>query len=138
MGPQHTSPEQSQLPQVYVERPTGVELGIGATEVERQAVERVEQRPGVAEASAQVSNAMPATTLPVPVASDDTTSAVPVDDNPAVAGDEDLIEKEWVDRAKQIIAHTKDDPYKREQAIKALKIDYVKKRYGKTIGMIND
>ena len=30
---------------------------------------------------------------------------------PLVAADEDLIEKEWVDKAKQIIEQTRDDPH---------------------------
>lgn len=60
----------------------------------------------------------------------------PVDDSglPVVAGDDDLIEKEWVASAKKIIAETKDDPYKREQEVMRLQADYLKKRYGRDIG----
>lgn len=60
--------------------------------------------------------------------------ATPSDDMPALAGDDDLIEKEWVDRAKKIIAETKDDPYKREREVNRLQADYLKKRYGKELG----
>ncbi len=56
------------------------------------------------------------------------------DDNPAVAGDADLIEKEWVDKAKKIIRDTRDDPYRREQEVNKLQIDYLQKRYGKQLG----
>lgn len=55
-------------------------------------------------------------------------------DTPLVAADEDLIEKEWVDRAKKIIEETKDDPYRREQEVGKLQADYLRKRYGKELG----
>lgn len=57
------------------------------------------------------------------------------DANPAVAADDDLIEKEWVDKAKKIIAETKDDPYLREREVTRLQADYLKKRYGKELGV---
>ncbi|HET6622707.1 MAG TPA: hypothetical protein VFG56_02115 [Candidatus Saccharimonadales bacterium] len=56
-----------------------------------------------------------------------------LDDNPIAAGDDDLIEKEWVDKAKQIISETKDDPYAQEKAVNQLQADYLKKRYGRTV-----
>lgn len=81
----------------------------------------------------------PASSLPAPVVpTDDDAQAVVSDDSPMIAADEDLIEKEWVDKAKQVIASTKDDPYRREQEVKKLQIDYVKKRYGKIIGATLD
>ena len=57
------------------------------------------------------------------------------DDLPVIANDDDLIEKEWVDKAKKIIAETKDDPYKREQEVNRLQADYLRKRYGKELGV---
>ncbi|HEY5152453.1 MAG TPA: hypothetical protein VII55_00605 [Candidatus Saccharimonadales bacterium] len=65
----------------------------------------------------------------------------PVDDAAATspslpaAGDDDgdLIEKAWVDKAKQIVERTRDDPHKQSEAITVFKADYMKKRYGKTI-----
>jgi Txe/YoeB family toxin of Txe-Axe toxin-antitoxin module len=56
-----------------------------------------------------------------------------VDDNPHVAADEDLIEKEWVEKAKRVISETKNDPYAQEQAVSRLQADYLNKRYGKVI-----
>ena len=56
---------------------------------------------------------------------------------PTVANDDDLIEKEWVDKAKKIIAETQDDPYRREQEVNKLQIDYLRKRYGKELGAPN-
>lgn len=56
---------------------------------------------------------------------------------PTIANDDDLIEKEWVDKAKNIIAETQNDPYRREQEVNKLQIDYLRKRYGKELGTSN-
>ena len=58
----------------------------------------------------------------------------PLDDATMVANDDDLIEKEWVDRTKKVILETKDDPYRREIEIEKLQIEYIRKRYGREIG----
>ena len=47
--------------------------------------------------------------------------------------DTDLIEKEWVNKAKQIVEKTRDDPYKQSEELTVVKADYIKKRYNKTI-----
>ena len=60
------------------------------------------------------------------------------DDTPLVAADEDLIEREWVDKVKKIIALTRDDPYERNRVIAQLQADYLKKRYNKTLGQNDD
>lgn len=60
------------------------------------------------------------------------------DGNPASANDEEVIEKEWVDRAKHIVQQTKTDPYKQEQEVSKLQADYLKKRYGKEVKVTND
>jgi Txe/YoeB family toxin of Txe-Axe toxin-antitoxin module len=65
-------------------------------------------------------------------------TATAQDDNPAVAADDDLIEKEWVDKAKKIVADTKSDPYKQEQEVSKLQADYLKKRWGKETNVPND
>ncbi len=52
---------------------------------------------------------------------------------PQIADDADLIEKEWVDKAKEIVEHTRDDPYKQNQGVNKLKADYIQKRYNKQI-----
>lgn len=50
-----------------------------------------------------------------------------------MADDLDLIEKEWVVKAKAIVAKTKDDPYQQNQAMTKVKADYLKKRYNKDL-----
>ena len=47
---------------------------------------------------------------------------------------EDLIEKEWVEKLKKIITLTRDDPYERSRVIAQLQADYLKKRYNKVLG----
>jgi Txe/YoeB family toxin of Txe-Axe toxin-antitoxin module len=54
---------------------------------------------------------------------------------PQIAADEDLIEKEWVEKAKQVISETKHDPYSQEQAVRKLQAEYLSKRYGKVINV---
>ncbi len=65
---------------------------------------------------------------PVPVAS--TTS---ISDNPLVADDNDLIEKEWVAKAKKIIEENREDPHNQSKEMTLFKADYMKKRYNKVI-----
>lgn len=54
-------------------------------------------------------------------------------DSPAVAADSDLIEKEWVQKAKAIVEKTRQDPYLQNKEITKAKADYLKKRYNKVI-----
>lgn len=53
---------------------------------------------------------------------------------PVTAADDDVIEKEWVDKAKKIILETKDNPHERSSRVNELQKDYLKKRYGKELG----
>lgn len=55
---------------------------------------------------------------------------------PDSAGDNDLIEKEWVLKAKQIVEHTAEDPFLQQQELSKMKADYMKKRYNKDLGMV--
>lgn len=94
------------------------------------------QEIGAAQAEiAQV--AMPALPTPVLVTPQQSQASV-ADDSPIVANDDDLIEKEWVDKAKKILAETRDDPYKREREISKLQIEYIRRRYGRQIGETGD
>ena len=54
-------------------------------------------------------------------------------DNPAVADDNDLIEKEWVAKAKQIIEDNREDPHRQSNEITTFKSDYMRKRYNKVV-----
>ena len=53
---------------------------------------------------------------------------------PEEASDADLIEKEWVLKAKMIVEHTASDPFKMQEELSKVKADYIKKRYNKDLG----
>jgi hypothetical protein len=55
------------------------------------------------------------------------------DSSQTIADDGDLIEKEWVDKAKKIVEHTRDDPYRQSEELTVVKAEYMKKRYDKTV-----
>lgn len=74
--------------------------------------------------------------LPAPSQSAPAPTAQP--GNPLIAADDDLIEKEWVDKAKKIVQETRSDPYTQEREISKLQADYIKKRYGKDIKLPNE
>lgn len=52
---------------------------------------------------------------------------------PMAADDADLIEKEWVSKAKEIVEKSKEDPHEQSREMSYLKADYLKKRYNKDI-----
>lgn len=62
-----------------------------------------------------------------------TASSAIMIDVPEVAGDIDLIEKEWVRKAKDIVMRTQGDPYTQNKQINRMKVEYIKKRYDKDI-----
>lgn len=74
----------------------------------------------------------PAPPLPVSQASDSATSASKSGAAKLIK-DDDLIEKEWVDKAKRIVEHTRSDPHQQSEQLTMVKADYMKKQYNKTI-----
>lgn len=125
LGPERAPVERLQnaerLPKLPTPEKGGIETG----------AERAEQ---VAESRAAIVD-VTAPTMPDPVVAVPTTvSDDAISSSPLVADDSDLIEKEWVDRAKKIIQDTHDDPAKREEQVSALQKDYLRKRYGKELG----
>ena len=99
---------------------------------------REQHHDGPAGDPAAVVAVQPAPTLPpLPVATPVVVQPV-TDTNPAAAGDDDLIEKEWVEKAKKVVAETKHDPYLQGQEVSRLQADYLKKRYGKSVKLPTD
>jgi hypothetical protein len=49
------------------------------------------------------------------------------------AHDVDLIEKVWVEKAKEIVGRTRSDPHLQNKEISKFKAEYIKKRYNKDI-----
>jgi hypothetical protein len=83
---------------------------------------------------------MPMPSIPMPVApparqnpAQGAVSSTTNSSMPATADDNDLIEKEWVNKAKQIVERTRDDPYRQSEQLTGVKVDYLQKRYGKMI-----
>lgn len=96
-----------------------------------------ERREQTADAQAAAANAAGIATGATPVTVDPIVAA------PAPAGaaspliasvDEEVIEKEWVDKAKQIVAATADDPHLRSDQVSALQKEYLEKRFNKELG----
>lgn len=79
----------------------------------------------------------PTVTVP-PVAVQDNNSGVVAGSNPATASDDDVIEKEWVNKSKKIIAATKGDPHLKEKEVSKLQADYMLKRYNKQVKVPDD
>ncbi|HSX45108.1 MAG TPA: hypothetical protein VLF39_03320 [Candidatus Saccharimonadales bacterium] len=77
----------------------------------------------------------PIDTPMTPIANAPTT---PVSSTPTMADDNDLIEKEWVERAKRIVESTKADPRVQNQEIGRYKAEYIKKRFNKDIKTATD
>jgi hypothetical protein len=105
---------------------------------EEQAARAVELKPtssaghsainaiAISGAQAQVPQSVPSTASQSPLTT--STSATFM-----TAEDSDLIEKEWVLRAKAIVAATVGDPYAQNIQLNRVKAEYIKKRYQKDI-----
>lgn len=105
---------------------------------------RIESVPNTQAERAYEGESQPSQSTNQPVARPDSASPAPV--NPpqpadrtdpasttAVADDTDVIEKEWVEKAKKIVSATKSDPHQQEKEVSKLQADYLLKRYGKQI-----
>jgi len=95
--------------------------------------ERYEQK---AEASAILADVNMTTAIPAPViGNSDVAQNTTTVDAPLIAKDDDLIENEWIKKAKKIVTETQDDPHKQEEAVSKLQVDYLKKRFGRELGV---
>lgn len=121
------------MPQI----PGGVEYFPDGEVRSPELAQQYEQQPAQVEQLTQAAQAMPQ--MPA-VPADSVVVVTPGraqqadDDMPQVAADDDLIEKEWVDKLKKIINLTKGNPYEQAKAVAALQADYLKKRYDRVIG----
>lgn len=67
---------------------------------------------------------------PVPATTPTQTSAATAS---LIADDSDLIEKEWVEKAKAIVAQTAHDPNLQTKEVGKIRADYMQKRYNKQL-----
>lgn len=134
MEPKSPSQSFEQMPTpVEIPQPAGGDrLPQGTPERQGVSPERTQEAQPASTPPAQTQLPTPVQT-PAPSVTDDDGAATD-DDTPAIAADEDVIEKEWVDKAKKIIESTRNDPHRQEREVGKLQIDYLKKRYGKEIG----
>lgn len=100
--------------------------------------ERATESPAAAERPAN----RPATPVPAqPTSQTSATQIIQTDDTvqpdndltAATTADSDRIEKQWIDRVKNVVRDTKDDPHKQKQEMSRVKAEYIKKRFNKTI-----
>ena len=133
MKPETLSPDFNLEQTRFIERPhSNVEKGVTSPET----LKTPELDVNKTEAASAVVESIISTTLPAPaVTVNDGASMTFAVSTPLTAKDDDLMEKEWVDRAKQIVSETHDNPHQREKAVNKLQIEYLKKRYGRELGM---
>lgn len=61
------------------------------------------------------------------------TSLIPTPTAHLQAVDGNMIEKEWVEKTKETIAETKNDPFTQKHEVSQIKADYIQKRFNKQI-----
>lgn len=118
MDPQSTSSPQSSepeavLPEVQVDDAAQSNAPVSAPPIGIQPVDQAVLQQGQGASTPQ---------------SQQTPVSAPLD-----AADVELIEKEWVIKAKQIIEQTGEDPYTQQRELSKIRADYIKKRYNKDL-----
>ena len=134
-----------QLPQVNVAPETQpIQPDMGSVESDSISVEKVTQTPEIGR-NGEMANTDLTGQVAAPVImsssvqpADDSRDDAATDDNPVVASDSNVIEKEWIDKVKQVVSSTKDNPYEQQNKVSKLMADYVLKRYGRKIGESSD
>lgn len=113
----------------------GIEAVKGLPEQDKQASEGA---PGK-QTSPPASQALPAipdvpTAVPAGPAQDDSQIVVSSPKTAKLpAADSNRIEKQWIEKAKEIVAETKSDPYKQKNEMSRAKADYIQKRFKKSV-----
>lgn len=137
-------------PQFELPKPQNGE-GLAPSEADSENVKATEKRnmeqqgtPGPAQplnagqAAQSVDDANPAgaaTIIPVLPGAPGTAASV---HDPLPAEDGDLIEKAWVQKAKDIVERTKNDPYNQNREINKVKKEYIQKRYQKDVKLSDE
>lgn len=135
-APQPSRPEVEPVVQSGNNSPETLAPQPAVAEVDTSGGEQANQNSGIALPQVQQTP-----TAPTPPVANNTTTTLPtvvIPDTPDIAEDVDLIETEWVNKAKKIVDETKDDPRQQKRQVSALKADYMKKRYGKDMKLSDD
>ena len=123
--PPPIAPEQMPAPNAQEAPKEGIENGVQSMEASPAA-----QQPAV---PAMTMSPLPvAPPMPQPAAQSDDFSTTNSDATASI-DDNDLIEKEWVNKAKAIVERTRDDPHKQSEELSGVKAEYMKKRYDKNV-----
>lgn len=135
------NPSSNEMPNLNLP-PAPPDLSAPQNAGEKPSVQSSEQAPGLGEQAPRAAiAAMPANSQipsagsqakPVVTQNDDvvsTTKSIKA----GLIEDSDLIEKEWVDKAKRIVERTREDPHEQSELITEVRADYMKKHYNKTI-----
>lgn len=88
---------------------------------------------GAAVQQAYADDAATAVAPQATVPNDAVLPTVPVAQTSTSAADIDVIEKVWVEKAKSIVAKTKDDPREQSAELTGIKREYIEKRFGKSL-----
>jgi hypothetical protein len=54
---------------------------------------------------------------------------------PAAPADEAAMEQEWIEKAKEVVLRTQDDPFMQNKLLSELKAQYLAARYGRGTGI---
>lgn len=124
-------PEEQEVVPEELEQP--VETQEAALETVGKPQEQAKQPPKLLPQDDQA-----ATTVADDQAAQPPAPAAPLTDDDEViqalpAKDGDLIEKEWVERAKKVIAKTADDPHQQKHEVSKMKAAYIQKRFNKAV-----
>jgi hypothetical protein len=133
------NPPSAEMPQFNLPPPPG-EQASSASGIAEKAPRKPEKAASGAERAPRPAAAQPTTSLPAapppqtPIASSqsDDVSTTKTTKKPLLE-DTDLIEKEWVNKAKHIVENTHNDPHKQSEELTIVKADYMKQHYGKII-----
>jgi len=91
-----------------------------------------------AQAAQSVQDVAQATTPIIPGLTPAAAGVAAVADEAMLAEDGDLIEKVWVQKAKEIVERTRNDPYNKNLEINKVKKDYIQKRYQKDVKLTDE
>lgn len=132
----------SELPPLSMEKTeaspgfSSSEVSTGSERTEIQAVKAIETAQSKPSPAPQFPQANQTTAQPI--TQDATNGASDDTSTPVIADDADLIEKEWVLKAKEIVERTRHDPYQQNKEVERIKADYLKKRYNKEVKLTED
>ena len=116
--------------------PQPVEQPVSSPPYEKQSSQAIEQgKTGRVSGSSPTSNTPQASQLSAQQSASPAGSSSVSSGSPQIADDVDLIEKEWVERAKRIVEQTRNDPHRQSDELHATAADYQKKRFNRDIDL---